>query len=146
MEIGNGGENVIMQNVFTRVLIKDEDNNILVIQDRANLWNFPGGKMELGEIPFECAKREVKEEIGLSVHKLTEVYQGNFRFDNIQWQGYFYFAESVSGIPSMNELNKIKGIRFVNSAEKVDFPVELSEIIEVIFENNLIYGKTTTWV
>lgn len=135
-----------MQKVFTRVLIKDEDNNILVVQDRAALWNFPGGKQELGEMPFECAIREVKEEIGLIVHKLTEVYQGDFRFETIPWKGYFYFAESVSGVPSMNELNKIKGIRFVSSAEKVDFPLELSEIIELIFENNLINEKTTNWV
>jgi 8-oxo-dGTP diphosphatase len=135
-----------MQKVFTRVLIKDEDGNILVVQDRANLWNFPGGKQELGETPLECAKREIKEEIGLSVHKLTEVYQGEFDFGNTEWKGYFYFAESVSGIPSMNELDKIKGIWFVNSDDRVNFPKELSGVIEKIFKSNLLYDKTTIWV
>lgn len=54
----------------------------MVIQDRANIWNFPGGKLELGEMPFECAIREVEEGIGLRVHNLKEVYHGEFWFDN----------------------------------------------------------------
>lgn len=135
-----------MQKVFTRVLIKNEEDSILVVQDRENIWNFPGGKQELGETPVECAKREVQEEIGLRVHKLIEVYQGEFYFGNIQWKGYFYFAESVSGIPSMNEIDKIKGILFVNSNDKVEFPVQLSDVIEKIFKNNLVYDKRTIWV
>ncbi|MDF2038433.1 NUDIX hydrolase [Cytobacillus oceanisediminis] len=135
-----------MQNIFTRVLIKDKDHHILVVQDRGDLWNFPGGKQEIGESPSECAKREVKEEIGLTVHALTEVHQGNFYFSDIQWTGYFYFADSVSGVPCMNELNKIKGIRFVNAAEKVNFPDELSVIYEELFKDDLILGKNTNFV
>ncbi|RBP86861.1 8-oxo-dGTP diphosphatase [Cytobacillus firmus] len=134
-----------MQNIFTRVLIKDEDHHILVVQDRGDLWNFPGGKQEIGETPSECAKREVKEEIGLTVHVLTEVYQGNFFFSDTRWTGYFYFADSVSGVPCMNELKKIKGIRFVNDAGKVNFPDELSVIYDGLFKDDLILGKTTNW-
>lgn len=70
-----------MEKVFSRVLIKDEDHHMLVIQDRANNWNFPGGKQELGETPVECAKREIQEEIGLYIHQLTEVFQGDFISD-----------------------------------------------------------------
>ncbi|MDF2036418.1 NUDIX hydrolase [Cytobacillus oceanisediminis] len=135
-----------MQKVFCRVLIKDESGNVLVVQDRTNLWNFPGGKQELGETPFECAKREILEEIGLTVYKLTEIYQGEFNFGNTEWKGYFYFAESVSGVPSMNEMDKIKGIRFVNSNDKVNFQIELSGIIDKIFTGNLVYDKATFWV
>ena len=29
------------------------------------LWNIPSGKIELGESPLDCVKREVKEEAGL---------------------------------------------------------------------------------
>ncbi|MEK3886669.1 NUDIX hydrolase [Bacillus sp. FSL K6-3431] len=99
---------VLCKKYFTRVLIIDEDDNILVVQDRTNLWNFPGGKQELGETPFGLCKTGNQEEIGLSVHKLTEVYQEDFYFGNTQWKGYFYFEESVIGVLSMNEVDKIK--------------------------------------
>jgi 8-oxo-dGTP diphosphatase len=135
-----------MQKVFSRVVIKDTNDNILVVQDRMDLWNFPGGKLEINETPSDCAKREVREEIGLNVHELTEISQGDFCFGNIQWRGYFYFAESVSGIPLINELDKIKGIQFINTHEIVNFPKELSEVIQQIFKNPLICQKSTLWV
>ncbi|WP_254178788.1 hypothetical protein [Cytobacillus oceanisediminis] len=46
----------------------------------------------------------------------------------------------------MNELNKIKGIRFVRDAGIVKFPDELSAVYEELFKNDLILGETTNWV
>ena len=34
--------------IFTRVLVKNEIGSNLVIQDREDVWNFPGAKLELG--------------------------------------------------------------------------------------------------
>ena len=34
------------------------------------LWTFPGGGIEAGETPAECAVREVHEEVGLTVRTL----------------------------------------------------------------------------
>ncbi len=41
-------------------------------------WNAPGGKLEPGETPEECAKREVLEETGLRVSGLF--YHGTLTF------------------------------------------------------------------
>lgn len=134
-----------MEKIFSRVLIKDESNNVLVVQDREDIWNFPGGKLELGETPMECAQREVQEEIGLQIHQLTEISHSKFLFGDTQWMGYFYFADSVRGIPAMNELDKIKGMRFISNFDVVKFPEELSEINNLLSKNSLLQAKTTIW-
>lgn len=37
-------------------------------------WEFPGGKLETGETPFEAVKREVAEELNWSVTPLQILY------------------------------------------------------------------------
>ncbi|MGL4336964.1 MAG: NUDIX hydrolase [Turicibacter sp.] len=134
-----------MQKVFSRVLIKDKNHNILVIQHSNNRWYFPGGKMEIGETPLACAIREVKEEIDVDVHHLTEIFQGDFTFEKVKWRGYFYFADSVSGIPTINEVEKIKDLRFINNLNSVDLGVELSNLLNQLSTSYVIQTKPTSW-
>lgn len=64
-----------------------ERNNkiLLVLRDESECkgahmkWELPGGKIDFGEIPAECIRREIKEETGLSVKVecLVPVIQSN---------------------------------------------------------------------
>jgi len=52
----------------------DADGRVLLAQrpqgkTLAGLWEFPGGKVEPGEMPEETLIRELKEELGISVAK-----------------------------------------------------------------------------
>lgn len=61
------------------VIIEDEEKKIL-LEKRSDcgLWGLPGGRIEPGESIVETAKREVREETGLTVEitELLGVYSG----------------------------------------------------------------------
>lgn len=52
-----------MKKEFSRVLLKNQSDEILILKDRPDTWNFPGGKQELGESALECAIRENERRI-----------------------------------------------------------------------------------
>ena len=50
----------------------ENDHKILICQRSSTMrlplkWEFPGGKIEVGESKEECLKREIKEELGLTI-------------------------------------------------------------------------------
>lgn len=49
-----------------------EGDKLLIAQRKADAhlglhWEFPGGKLEFGEDPRECLKREIKEELDIDI-------------------------------------------------------------------------------
>ncbi len=59
-----------MKTVTAAILTKD--NKVLIAKRRstdklANKWEFPGGRVEIGETPEQCLMREMKEELDIEV-------------------------------------------------------------------------------
>lgn len=66
----------------------------------AGKWIGVGGKMEEGESPDECVRREIREETGLSVETLSLRGLVSFVYDNADTVHVFlYTAQSVQGEP-----------------------------------------------
>ncbi|MBB6637703.1 (deoxy)nucleoside triphosphate pyrophosphohydrolase [Cohnella thailandensis] len=53
-------------------IIEDEEGRLLIARrkpgkSQAGLWEFPGGKLEPGESPAECLRRELREEMAIDI-------------------------------------------------------------------------------
>lgn len=64
---------------------------------RANKWEFPGGKVEDGESPEECLRREIREEFQVDI--LVEGFFGEsvYQYDDVAVDLLAYTAHLEKG-------------------------------------------------
>jgi len=81
------------------IMVHNEHNHVLlgmrIGAHGENTWCFPGGQLEWGETIFSCAKREVKEECGLTIEPV-DIISVN---DDMEWlaDGKHYITICVLG-------------------------------------------------
>lgn len=113
-----GGENdygrVHFKNKAVAIVPLDDDGNTwLVSQDRYTLgqkcWELPMGGAPLSEPPLDAAKRELKEETGLSAEKWTEIMRLHTSNSITDESGFVYVAEDLTeGEPEFEESENIE--------------------------------------
>ena len=63
------------------VVIPIRNDGFLMVYNPRRGWEFPGGKIEIGENIFNAAKRECKEEAGIIVENIVKLgEEGNIIF------------------------------------------------------------------
>ncbi|MDE1186371.1 MAG: NUDIX hydrolase [Pantoea sp.] len=74
-------------------------------------WSAPGGHLEFGETPEECARRETEEETGLQLHDLQNGAFVSDVFPEVQkhYITLFMVAHSLHGEPQCLEPEKCEG-------------------------------------
>ncbi|NLJ65415.1 MAG: 8-oxo-dGTP diphosphatase MutT [Christensenellaceae bacterium] len=92
-----------------------QNGKILICQRPADkncglLWEFPGGKIEVGESGEQCVIRECYEELGIMLRVECELTDVVYKYPDRTVHIYFYLCEIVSGVPKNKEHNAIAWI------------------------------------
>ncbi len=90
-----------MKSIEVVAAIIKKDNKVLATQRGhgafKGLWEFPGGKIEVGETKEAALIREVKEELNIEI-EINEFFQTvDFDYPQFHVQLHFYFAHMVKG-------------------------------------------------
>jgi 8-oxo-dGTP diphosphatase len=111
------------------------DGQVLMVQNHRGFWSTPGGHLDFGESPAECAVRETFEETGLQV---TEVEFVAITNDLLSDLGRHYITIWMRA--SAAELTPVIGDRAEIADAGWFAPTALPEPRHLYFEN-LIAGR-----
>ncbi|UHD46560.1 (deoxy)nucleoside triphosphate pyrophosphohydrolase [Aureimonas altamirensis] len=96
----------------------DADRRVLLAQrpegkQLAGLWEFPGGKVELGERPEACLIRELREELGIETWEscLAPLTFASHAYDDFHLLMPLYVCRRFEGIPRGLEGQALKWVR-----------------------------------
>ncbi len=84
------------------VALQDGDRLLLVKRGRApsrGAYAFPGGRVEAGETLEEAARRELGEETGLSVGRLSPLARVTAKGDDVDYDLQVFFGLFSGGVP-----------------------------------------------
>jgi 8-oxo-dGTP diphosphatase len=101
----------------------EKDGRILIAKRRigdqhGGRWEFPGGKIDLGETPEECLKRELKEELGIEAEIGDFICASAFKYMFVPLELLVYKARHVSG--KFQSLDHDE-LRWVKPSELVEY-------------------------
>ena len=90
-------------------------------QEKGGLWEFPGGKLEVNETPFDALKRELKEEINIDITHATSWLQFPYSYSNKTVFLDTWKIEAYSGMVIGAEGQEIKWVD-VRELKNYEFP------------------------
>jgi len=117
---------VCLKNIAIGIIPLDEyDNTWLVGQHRYTLnqysWEIPEGGCPLGTDPLESAKRELKEETGITARQWKELIRIHTSNSVTDEAGVIYLAEDlVQGDQSLDETEQDLRVKKINLKEAVE--------------------------
>ena len=120
----------------------DVDGRVLICKrpagkQLAGLWEFPGGKVELGETPEECLIRELDEELGITVAHacLAPFVFASHGYDSFHLIMPLYLCRRWEGVVTAREH---EAIAWVRPTRMSDYPMPPADAPLVAWLRDLI--------
>ncbi len=79
-------------------------------QKLAGKWEFPGGKVEDGESPEECLKRELEEEFGIQAEVGEFICSNKHHYDHISIELMAFRVKYISGEFTLTDHDTIEWV------------------------------------
>ena len=117
-------------------VIQNSDGQYLIAKrpqksHQGGLWEFPGGKVENNETVLDALKRELFEEVGITVIVATPLIQIHHNYDDKSVLLDVFMINEFSGEAFGKEEQKIRWI-CLNEFSSYNFPVANKPIIKAI--------------
>ena len=103
--------------VVSLALINDADEILLTKRPKnkhlAGFWEFPGGKVETGEVPEIALIREIKEELDININNkcIAPLSFSEFDYKEFQLLLLLYVCRRWEGEPKSMESDKIMWVK-----------------------------------
>ena len=119
------------------ILIRDGKCLIAELNGRPDIWDLPGGRINIGENKEEALRREIKEELGIDSFKILSTVHYDAWHTSLGWPicGIANTIESDEGITLSNEHTKYA---WISQEEINDYKFiwpEMSEMIKRGFQS-----------
>ena len=114
--------------IVASIAIIDANDQILIAKrpnkkHLSGFWEFPGGKVEKGEIPENALIREVKEELNININNkcIAPLTFSEFDYNEFHLLLLLYICRRWVGEPMSMEKNEIKWVK-VNTLRQYKMP------------------------
>lgn len=117
-------------------IIKREDKVFITRRsygDFADLWEFPGGKIELGETKEEALIREIKEELELDINNLKYLTTVEYDYPSFHLTMHCFICDIYGGTLSLNAHNDAKWVSLKELLLQNWVPADV-EVVEKLLE------------
>jgi 8-oxo-dGTP diphosphatase len=118
--------------LVSAVALIDIDGRVLLAQrppgkSLAGLWEFPGGKVDLGETPENALIRELQEELGINTWSscLAPLTFASHTYDDFHLLMPLFACRKWQGIPQPRE-NQV--LKWVKPRDMGDYPMPPADI------------------
>ncbi len=135
------GENSssIPHKVIGVAVIWNNQGQILIDRRRpegvlGGLWEFPGGKIEPGETVEECIKREIQEELGITIEVGEHLITINHVYTHLEVTLNVHHCRHLTGVPQPIECDEIRWIT-LDEIDQFPFPKANGQIIAALRQN-----------